>query len=162
MIGIARATRPDICTLVPEKREERTTEGGLAVASDEGALFAAVASLKEAGIRVSLFIDPNREEIEASRKVGADMVELHTGDYCEVPAYQSDGELNRLREAARIASDLGLSVAAGHGLHYHNVREVAAIEEISELNIGHSIISRAVFVGLESAVRQMLEAMGER
>ncbi len=162
MIGIARAVRPDICSLVPEKREERTTEGGLAVVSDLAGVSAAVGALHEAGIRVSLFIDPNPDEIEASRKAGADMVELHTGDYCEASRANRTAELARIAEGAKIAAGLGLDVAAGHGLHYHNVAEVAAIDEIVELNIGHSIISRAVFVGIEAAVRQMLEAMGER
>jgi pyridoxine 5-phosphate synthase len=162
MVGIARSIRPDICTLVPEKREERTTEGGLAVAADVAAISSVIASLRETGIRVSLFIDPNREEIAASRKAGADMVELHTGDYCIASAQNRHSELERLSQSAKIASDLGLDVAAGHGLHYHNVADVAAIEEIVELNIGHSIISRAVYVGIDAAVRQMLEAMGER
>ncbi len=161
MIGIARAVRPDICTLVPEKREERTTEGGLSVAGDLDTVTAAVKSLKEADILVSLFIDPNRKEIEASRETGADIVELHTGDYCEAPIAQRARQFDRLSEAAMIATDLGLRVAAGHGLHYHNVAPVARIPEIEELNIGHSIIARAVFAGLEKAVRQMLEAMGE-
>ncbi len=162
MIGIAREVRPDLCTLVPEKREERTTEGGLAVAADIEGVSAAVGALSAAGIRVSLFIDPNIDEIEASRKAGADMVELHTGDYCEAAPQDRSIELARIGEGARVASGLGLAVAAGHGLHYHNVAEVAAIDEIVELNIGHSIISRAVFVGIDAAVRQMLEAMGER
>jgi pyridoxine 5-phosphate synthase len=162
IIGIARSVGPDICTLVPEKREERTTEGGLAVAADISHVSKAVAALQGAGIRVSLFIDPNPAEIEASRKAGADMVELHTGDYCEAPRAEKARELARIKEGARMAAGLGMKVAAGHGLHYHNVTEVAAIDEIVELNIGHSIISRAVFVGLEKAVHQMLEAMGER
>ncbi len=161
MIGIARAVRPDICTLVPEKREERTTEGGLVVAGDLDAVTTAVKSLKEAGISVSLFIDPNRKEIEASRETGADIVELHTGDYCGASVADRARQMDRLSEAAMIAADLGLRVAAGHGLHYHNVAPVARIPEIEELNIGHSIIARAVFAGLENAVRQMLEAMGE-
>ncbi len=161
MIGIARAVHPDICTLVPEKREERTTEGGLSVAGDLDTVTAAVRSLKEADISVSLFIDPSRKEIEASREAGADIVELHTGDYCEAPAAERARQMDRLIEAATIATDLGLRVAAGHGLHYHNVAPVARIPEIEELNIGHSIIARAVFTGLENAVRQMLEAMGE-
>ena len=161
MIGIARAVRPDICTLVPEKREERTTEGGLVVAEDLDAVTAAVGSLQEAGISVSLFIDPSRKEIEASRETGADIVELHTGDYCVASVAERARQFDRLSEAAIIATDLGLRVAAGHGLHYHNVAPVARIPEIEELNIGHSIIARAVFSGLEKAVRQMLEAMGE-
>ncbi len=162
MIGIAGATGPDICTIVPEKREERTTEGGLAVANDIDLLRAKIDKLKSAGIRVSLFIDPKPDEIEASYKSGADMIELHTGDYCEASRSNKQKELSRIEKSAEMASDMGLEVAAGHGLHYHNVTEVAAIKEIVELNIGHAIISRAVFVGMEAAVRQMLEAMGER
>jgi pyridoxine 5-phosphate synthase len=161
MVGIACRVKPDMCTLVPEKREERTTEGGLAVARDATALTASIAKLREAGVRVSLFIDPLRREIEASRSVGAEVVELHTGEYCNAPRDLAGRELDRLREAAAIAADLGLEVAAGHGLHYHNVRPVSEIPEVEELNIGHSIIARAVFVGLENAVRQMREAMGE-
>ncbi|MCU0664263.1 MAG: pyridoxine 5'-phosphate synthase [Myxococcota bacterium] len=162
MVHIARAVRPDICTLVPEKRQERTTEGGLDVAQGFDFVSIAVAALREAGIRVSLFIDPDIDQIEASRRCGADMVELHTGDYCDAPYSHKDTEMHRLIEAAKVASGLGLRVAAGHGLHYHNVRPVALIPEVEELNIGHSIISRAVFVGLDAAVRQMLEAMAER
>jgi len=161
MVEIARHVRPDICTLVPEKRQERTTEGGLSVAGDLDHVRAAVTALKEAGIRVSLFVDPTTEEIAASNKAGADMVELHTGDYCEAGVHERQDQLERLIEGATLADELGLQVAAGHGLHYHNVRAVADIPEVCELNIGHSIISRAVFVGLERAVRQMLEAMGE-
>ena len=161
MVGIACRVLPDMCTLVPEKREERTTEGGLAVVRDAAALGSAIAKLKGAGIRVSLFVDPIRKEIEASRAAGAEVVELHTGEYCNAPRDHVGRELERLREAAAIAADLGLDVAAGHGLHYHNVRPVSEIPEVAELNIGHSIIARAVFVGLEAAVRQMREAMGE-
>jgi pyridoxine 5-phosphate synthase len=161
MVEIAREVRPDICTLVPEKREERTTEGGLAVAGDLDHVTGAVQALKEAGIRVSLFIDPATEEIAASNKSGAEMIELHTGDYCEARGTEQEEQLERLVEGAALAADLGLRVAAGHGLHYHNVRPVAEIPQVEELNIGHSIISRSVFVGIERAVRQMLEAMGE-
>ena len=161
MVEIACRVKPDMCTLVPEKREERTTEGGLAVARDAVALAAAVERLRGAGIRASLFVDPLRGEIEASREVGAEVVELHTGEYCNASRARAGLELDRLREAAAIAADLGLDVAAGHGLHYNNVRPVAEIPEVEELNIGHSIIARAVFVGLENAVRQMREAMGE-
>lgn len=162
MIQIARSVRPDMCTLVPEKRQERTTEGGLSVAGDIAKISAAVGSLSEAGIKVSLFIDPSVDEIKASRQVGAQMVELHTGDYCNATGSQRENELARIVEGARIAAQMGLQVAAGHGLHYHNAQPIAAIDEVIELNIGHSIISRAVFVGLDAAVRQMLEAMGER
>jgi len=161
MVEIACRVKPDMCTLVPEKREERTTEGGLAVVRDAAPLTVAIAKLRGAGIRVSLFVDPIRMEIEASRAAGAEVVELHTGEYCNAPRDFARRELDRLREAAAIAADLGLDVAAGHGLHYHNVRPVSEIPEVEELNIGHSIIARAVFVGLEHAVRQMREAMGE-
>ncbi len=162
MIGIAREVEPEICTLVPEKREERTTEGGLAVASNTAAVGDAVGSLAEAGIRVSLFVDPDADELEACRETGAEMVELHTGDYCNASGAARDAELERLVAGAKRASELGLRVAAGHGLHYHNVRPVARIPQVEELNIGHALIARAVFVGLEQAVRQLLEAMGER
>ncbi|MBN2674148.1 MAG: pyridoxine 5'-phosphate synthase [Deltaproteobacteria bacterium] len=163
IIDIAKQTKPDLCTLVPEKREERTTEGGLVVAGDLARMKAVVATLHESGIRVSLFIDPVEREVRASKEVGADIIELHTGDYCEAEsAEQRDVELNKLRAAATLGKSLGLNVAAGHGLHYHNVRAVADIPEVEELNIGHSIIARAVFVGLEKAVTQMLEAMGEK
>jgi pyridoxine 5-phosphate synthase len=162
MVGIACRVKPDMCTLVPEKREERTTEGGLAVIRDAAALTAAIGRLKDAGIRVSLFIDPIRREIEASRGAGAEVVELHTGEYCNAPRDRVGRELERLVEAAAIAADLGLDVAAGHGLHYHNVRPISEIPEVEELNIGHSIVARAVFVGLENAVRQMLGEMGEK
>lgn len=161
MIEIAKRIRPDICTIVPEKREERTTEGGLVVADDIETISAATTALHEAGIRVSLFVDPTEREIEACRTVGADMVELHTGDYCQASHYMRNRELTRLVDSAMTATNLGLKVAAGHGLHYHNVKEVAQIPEIEELNIGHSIVARAIFSGMENAVRQMLEAMGE-
>jgi pyridoxine 5-phosphate synthase len=162
MIGIAREVRPDICTLVPEKRRERTTEGGLAVAAELDAVGAAVARLREAGIRVSLFVDPDPAEIAASARTGAEMVELHTGDWCNATGPDRADQLARLARAAEAAAGLGLRVAAGHGLHYHNVREVAALPQVEELNIGHAIIARAVFSGLDEAVRRMLEAMGER
>lgn len=162
MVTIARITRPEICTLVPEKREERTTEGGLDITNGFDHVSIAVAALHEAGICVSLFIDPDVDQIENARRCGADMVELHTGDYCDAPASERAGQLRRLAQGATLAAGLGLRVAAGHGLHYHNVRPVAQLPEVEELNIGHSIIARAVFVGLDAAVRQMLEAMGEK
>ncbi len=162
MVEIARSRKPDICTIVPEKREERTTEGGLVVAADIDHIRCTVDRLHEAGIRVSLFIAADPKEIEASRAAGADTVELHTGDYCNAARGDVARELSRISASARAASDMGLEVAAGHGLHYHNVRPISEMPEIVELNIGHSIISRAVFVGMDAAVRQMLEAMGER
>ena len=162
MVEIARARRPDICTLVPEKREERTTEGGLAVAADLGRIRSVTEALHDAGIRVSLFINADRREIEASKASHADTVELHTGEYCNAPRSAVAEKLTEIVSCAKAAADMGLEVAAGHGLHYHNVRPISDIPEITELNIGHAIISRAVFVGIDAAVRQMLEAMGER
>lgn len=160
MLGIAREVRPDRVTLVPEKREEQTTEGGLDVRGTRDATRAAVDALRAAGITVSLFVDPDPDQIKASVRVGASAVELHTGDYCNArPGPVRDRELQRLVEEAHRASKLGLEVAAGHGLDLHNVGAVAAIPEVEELNIGHSLICRAVLVGLPEAVREMLAAM---
>jgi pyridoxine 5-phosphate synthase len=158
MVGIALEVMPDIVTLVPERREERTTEGGLSPTSAE--LPGAIERLKRAGIDVSLFIDPDPEVIRASAGLGASTVELHTGDYCEARGEAAAGQLSRLREAAALAAGLGLKVAAGHGLDYPNLQPVAAIEQVEELNIGHAIVSRAIFAGLDRAVRDMLELMG--
>jgi pyridoxine 5-phosphate synthase len=154
MIGIALELGPEIVTLVPEKREERTTEGGLDPRSP--GLDAAVGRLREAGIEVSLFIDPDPAVVEASAGLGATTVELHTGDYCEARRGRANAELERLGEAAAAAASAGLTVAAGHGLDYPNVQAVARLPQVEELNIGHAIISRAVFSGLERAVRDML------
>lgn len=155
MLDIARAVRPPDCCLVPEKRQEVTTEGGLDAASQVQRLKEAVAILVVAGIRVSLFIDPDPQQIEAAVQIGAPVVELHTGAYAESVGSHQATELQRLRAGARLAASLGLEVHAGHGLNYHNVQPVAAIPEIVELNIGHSIISRALFDGLNAAVRDM-------
>jgi len=157
MVGIALDLKPDIVTLVPERREERTTEGGLDPSSLE--LPRAIGRLKEAGIDVSLFIDPDADVIRASAGLGASTVELHTGSYCEAQGEKAAAELQCLQEQAALAASLGLKVAAGHGLDYPNTRPVALIEEVEELNIGHAIISRAVFVGLDRAVRDMLALM---
>jgi pyridoxine 5-phosphate synthase len=159
MVDIACALKPDIVTLVPEKRAERTTEGGLALGSDEARrpLGGAVPRLRDAGIQVSFFVDPEREPIEAARELGADIVELHTGDYCNAARLRRPIELSRLARAAVKAASLELKVAAGHGLDYPNVEPVAAIPAVEELNIGHAIIARAVLVGLERAVRDMIE-----
>ena len=159
MLDIARAVRPPDCCLVPEKRQEITTEGGLDAASQIQRLKEAVSILVVAGIRVSLFIDPDPHQIEAAVQIGAPVVELHTGAYAESAGSQQATELARLREGARLASSLGLEVHAGHGLNYHNVQPVAAIAEIVELNIGHSIIARAVFDGIATAVRDMRALM---
>jgi len=159
MIAIARRTRPhDVC-LVPEKREELTTEGGLDVASQVARLKDACAALAETGSRVSLFIDPDPDQLEASLEAGAPVVELHTGAYAETTGERQAMELARLVEAARYGSGIGLTVHAGHGLHYHNVQPVAAVPEIVELNIGHAIVARAVFDGMAAAVREMKALM---
>jgi len=157
MLELARRLKPEQVTLVPERREEITTEGGLDITSDPARIANAVAALSGAGIRVSLFIDPTRVAVEQSKKLGVPAVELHTGAYSHNP--DTETALDALRDSARRASDLGLAVHAGHGLNLQNVAAVAAIPEIEELNIGHSIISRAVFVGLDRAVREMAEAM---
>jgi pyridoxine 5-phosphate synthase len=160
MIRIADRVRPDVITLVPERREERTTEGGLDVRGQRVAVEQAVAMAKRAGIKVSLFIAPDVEAVEVSRELGAHQVELHTGEYCHAtqpgapPARRAD-ELRRLREAAARAHALGLEVAAGHGLTRHNLVPVIAIPAIAEVNIGHALIADAVLFGLERAVKDM-------
>ncbi len=159
MLDIARAVRPPDCCLVPEKRQEITTEGGLDAAGQIQRLKEATSILVVAGIRVSLFIDPDPHQIEAAVQIGAPVVELHTGAYAESAGSRQAEELQRLRAGARLAVSLGLEVHAGHGLNYHNVQPVAAIPEIIELNIGHAIIARAVFHGLSVAVRDMRALM---
>lgn len=157
MVEIALAVRPDCVTLVPEKRQELTTEGGLNVAGQISAVEAAVRRLREGGIFVSLFVDPDLAQIGAAQKCGADAVEIHTGLYCEAPSPQRQaGELVKIEQAVRIAQQLGLKVHAGHGLNYQNVRAVVALGGIEEFNIGHSIVARAVLVGMERAVREMV------
>ena len=157
MLELARRLKPEQVTLVPERREEITTEGGLDITSDPARIRNVVEALSDAGIRVSLFIDPTRASVEQSKKLGVPAIELHTGSYSHHP--NSGEAIDALRDSARRAADLGIAVHAGHGLNLRNVALVAAIPEIEELNIGHSIISRAVFVGLERAVREMGEAM---
>lgn len=155
MLQIALRHRPaDVC-LVPEKREELTTEGGLDVAANAAAVAAAVASLSKAGIRVSLFIDPDPAQIDAASASRAPVVEFHTGSYADADGQQQAAELERLRRACVLAHAKGLQVNAGHGLHYQNVVPVARLPHMTELNIGHSIVSRAIFVGLEAAVAEM-------
>lgn len=156
MCAKAVAVRPQDVCIVPERREELTTEGGLDVAAQLESLPAMVKELRAAGIRVSLFVDPEPRQIESAAAVGADAVELHTGGYAEASdPYRLDLELGRLRGAARRAARLGLQVNAGHGLRLDNVRPIAAIPEVVELNIGHAIVGRAVLVGMEAAVREM-------
>lgn len=160
MLDIAIKTKPTFSCLVPEKREELTTEGGLDVAGQLNSITQATQRLTEAGIQVSLFIDADREQIDAARNAGAPIIELHTGQYAEAETEQEKTrELARLMEAAEYAHSIGLQVNAGHGLHYHNTLEVAQIPQMVELNIGHSIIARAVLDGLDKAVRDMREIL---
>jgi pyridoxine 5-phosphate synthase len=159
MLEIAIGVRPQDCCLVPEKREEITTEGGLEVAGDLERVTAAVKQLSAAGIRVALFIAPDLAQIEAARRSGAPVIELHTGTYADATGSEQARELERLASAAKRAANLGLEVHAGHGLTYNNVGPVAAIAEIVELNIGHCIIGRAIFTGLERAVSDMKALM---
>lgn len=157
MIGIAERLRPHQATLVPERREEITTEGGLDVSRDRQRLADGIARLNAAGIRTSLFIDPDAAAVEASRALGAAAVELHTGRYSHAP--KDPATLRALVAASRRGAALGLAVHAGHGLTTENVGPVSAIPEIEELNIGHSVIGRAIFVGIEEAVRELRRAM---
>ena len=147
--------RPQCACLVPERREELTTEGGLDVAGQVARLKDSCAALDDSGIRVSLFVDPEPEQLEAALEAGAPVVELHTGAYADSTGERQAMELMRLAEAARFGSRIGLTIHAGHGLHYHNVQPVAAIPQIVELNIGHSIVARAVVHGIGPAVREM-------
>ncbi|MGE3667361.1 MAG: pyridoxine 5'-phosphate synthase, partial [Steroidobacteraceae bacterium] len=159
MLAIARDVRPADCCLVPERREEITTEGGLDVAGQARRIAEGCRELAAAGVRVALFISADPRQVEAAREVGAPVVELHTGAYAEASGAAAAIELEKLRAGARLAASLGLEVHAGHGLHYHNVEPVAAIPEIVELNIGHAIIARAVFAGLRTAVQDMRALM---
>lgn len=155
MIAIAQEVAPaDVC-LVPEKREELTTEGGLDVCAHQTEIAAAVAKLSAVGSRVSLFIDPDEQQLQAAVDVGAPVVELHTGTYAECSGEEQQQQLQRLIKATRFGQDLGLQINAGHGLHYQNVQAIVAIDEIIELNIGHAIVARAIFVGLEQAIVEM-------
>lgn len=160
MVKIAYEYKPDVVTLVPERREELTTEGGLDVGGQREQVAKIIKNLKDGEITVSLFIDPDLDQVRAAHKVDADRIELHTGRYCEARNERERGrELSRIVDAAKAASKLGMSVAAGHGLNYDNVQPIARIKEIDELNIGHAIVGRAVLVGFERAVREMLELM---
>jgi pyridoxine 5-phosphate synthase len=160
IVEIALKVRPDIVCIVPERRQEVTTEGGLDVASQWQALQQTRQRMNDSGIEVSLFIAPDDVQIAASARVGAQFVELHTGSFAEAfHRGEHDSELERLAAAARQARELGLQVNAGHGLNYQNVGLLERVPNLMELNIGHSIVSRAVFVGLDSAVREMLNAM---
>jgi pyridoxine 5-phosphate synthase len=158
MVAIALHLRPDCVTLVPEKRQELTTEGGLDVLGLVDHLRPRIAALQAVGIVVSLFVDPVRQQIEAASQVGADTIEIHTGSYCEAGDAESRVlELAKIAEAIRVGKQCGLGVNAGHGLNYRNIAPVVALGGIEEYNIGHSIVSRAVLVGMERAVREMVE-----
>lgn len=162
MFGIALEVKPDIVTLVPERREEVTTEGGLDAAGATEVMKDGIRKLKDTGIRVSLFIDPDSEQIKASQSLGADGVELHTGSYANAKDAEGiEQELARLHQAALKAHEVGLQVNAGHGLNYHNTRQICQLPQLRELNIGHSIISRSVFTGISEAVREMLKVIRE-
>lgn len=157
MVAIAREIRPDMVTLVPEKRQELTTEGGLDVAGNRDKIAHASELLHEKDIRVSLFVDADSAQVEAAKATAADMIEIHTGHYSDAKdEAERCTELGRVVAAAKKGKSLGMGVNAGHGLHYHNVVDIAVIDEIDELSIGHSIIARALFVGLDRAVRDML------
>jgi pyridoxine 5-phosphate synthase len=162
MVAFALRLRPEDCCLVPERREELTTEGGLDVVGQETRIAEACTALTEAGVRVSLFIDADPAQLEAAKRVGAPVIEIHTGHFADAAdAGARQAELTRIQQAVRQGLDLGLQVNAGHGLHYHNVQEIASIPGVAELNIGHSIVARALFTGLQEAVREMKDLMRE-
>lgn len=162
MVRIAQRVCPEDCCLVPERREELTTEGGLDVLAQRTKIADACARLADAGVRVSLFIDADPRQIEAAVKAGAPVVELHTGHFADAATRkQREDELARIARGVTLARDLGLRVNAGHGLHYHNVQDIASISDVAELNIGHAIVARALFVGLPEAVREMKRLMRE-
>jgi pyridoxine 5-phosphate synthase len=162
MIEFARRVRPQDCCLVPERRQELTTEGGLDVAGQKKKISEACRRLADAGIHVSLFIDAEPVQIEAAANVGAPVIEIHTGHYAnQLSLATRKSELARIAQAVQQGLDLGLQVNAGHGLDYHNVQPIAAIHGVTELNIGHAIIARAVFTGLQEAVREMKRLMCE-
>jgi len=156
MIGIALEVRPDYVTLVPEKRQELTTEGGLDVVGNLAALGPGIERLRQGGVPVSLFVDPDLAQLEASARLKADAIEIHTGCYCAARGAEQAAELAKIAAAITAGQRLGLAVHAGHGLNYVNIRPVVALGGIAEYNIGHSIISRSVLVGLDRAVREMV------
>ncbi len=162
MVKIAYEVKPDECTLVPERREELTTEGGLDVVAGRDHVRKVVKNLRDAEIQVSLFVDPDIDQVKAAHRVEAEVIELHTGRYCDARlASDRRRELARIVDAAKAASKLGLKVAAGHGLNYKNILPVSAIQEIEEFNIGHAIVARAILVGMERAVGEMKELIAQ-
>ena len=158
VVELALSVAPREVCIVPERREERTTEGGLDVAGSVDKLRPVVAALQGAGIDVSLFIEPDPAQIQGAQAVGAPLIELHTGRYCDLSGVEAEGELHRLKEAAVLAHGLGLQVNAGHGIHLGNIDDVLQVPHLHTLNIGHSIVSEAILVGIRQAVRDMLEA----
>lgn len=161
VLAIACEVRPDLATLVPERRQELTTEGGLAVLGREAEVAATVRRLKDAGIRVSLFIAPDPATVRASVQCGADQIEIHTGFYADSHGLRREEELARIIEAVEAGNALGIAVAAGHGLDYVNTREICRIPGVQELNIGHAIVARALFTGMDQAVREMIAILRE-
>lgn len=161
MLAFAENVRPDDACFVPEKREELTTEGGLDVLSHRQKIREATQRLHSLAVRVSLFVDPETAQIEASRDVGAHAVEIHTGAYCNALSVEREKQLQAILEASKFAQSLGLEVHGGHGLNYDNVLPIAQIPEMAELNIGHSIIARAIIVGIEQAVREMKDLLSK-
>ena len=159
MLKLALELKPDFVCMVPETREEVTTEGGLDVASQFEETKETVARLQEAGIQVSLFIDPESEQVAASAQIGAEMIELHTGAFANAEGVEKEGELSRLSQAARQGHELGLQVNAGHGLNYENLALFLQVPHLAELNIGHSIVARSLAIGMEAAVREMKTLM---
>jgi len=160
IVAIALEVKPDLATLVPERRQEITTEGGMNLRRRQRAIADATRRLHEAGIRVSYFIDPDPRQVELAKKLGADFIELHTGEYAEAGTWpERQPHYERLCQAAEHARSIGLGVHAGHGLNYRNVRPVAEIPEVEALYIGHSIVGRAIFVGIERAVREMKDLL---
>ena len=160
MVGIALSLKPDFVCLVPENRQEITTEGGLDVAGQFESLRTTVETLQKGGSKVSMFIDPEGAQVRASAEIGAEMIELHTGCFANSAAGEQRAEIERLVEGAKLGQELGLQVNAGHGINYRNVAALFVVPHLVELNIGHSIVSRSIAVGMEQAVREMREAMG--
>lgn len=161
MLEIALRAKPHAACIVPEKREERTTEGGIDAAGQHNRLAPLVRQLGVARIRVSMFVEPERTQLDAARALGAPVVELHTGAYCDASGVEQEKLLQKLRDGAAYAASIGLEVHAGHGLTFDNVKPVAAIPEVRELNIGHFLIGEAIFVGLENSIRHMRALMNE-
>lgn len=161
MVAIAVKARPHAACIVPEKREERTTEGGIDAAGQAGRLKPIVSALTQAGVRVSMFIEPDRRQLDASKALGAPVVELHTGAYANAVGKEREAMLARIREAATYGASIGLEIHAGHGLDFDNVPPIAALPEIRELNIGHFLIGEAIFVGLTASIQTMRRLMDE-